>query len=376
MSRTFSDIDEAQESLIEVRHELNIGTFIPPSDITVAQYIEQWLPGERRGLRKKSFTDLKGSLRPYIERLGSRLFQSVTKADINDVATWMETKGRKRGGKPGTGLGPSSVRKTLRNGSRVWETARIEGIVRVNVVALVTLPAYSPPEQSTWKKDGVATFLRRARKDRLHLAFRLSLYGLRRGEVLGLRWEEDIEWGSLAEPCAKHRMSWCAPCYQTDNPDYKLVHINIRRTRVTDNYEVYIEEPKSDESKRRLPLDRAAALALHDLQVLQVEEAAAAGTAYNHSGWVVVDSLGNPPHPDWYSDEFLWLTKMAGLPRIKLHGSRHTTFSLMHKAGVPIAIIAKWAGHADPAFTMRTYVHADDEDLKVGLRALTDLHSD
>lgn len=376
MSRTFDDKDEAQDKLTEVRHEMNIGAFITPSDITVSEYIEQWLPGERRRLRKKSFTDLEGSLQPFIDRLGSRPFQSVKKVDIGNLATWMETKGRKRGGKPGTGLGPASVRKTLRNGARVWNAAKAEELVRINVVELIPLPPYAPPEQKTWKKDGVAVFLRRAKKDRLHGAFRLSLYGLRRGEVLGLRWDEHVEWGSFAEPCAKDQIRWCVRCYKTDDPDYELAHINIRVTRVTDNYEVFIEAPKSAQSKRRLPLDVAAALALHDMQVLQAEEAAAAGAAYSHSGWVVVDPLGNPPHPDWYSDEFIWLTKMAGLPRIKLHGSRHTTFTWMHKAGVPIAIIAKWAGHADPAFTMRTYVHADDDDLKVGLQSLTDLHSD
>lgn len=77
-----------------------------------------------------------------------------------------------------------------------------------------------------------------------------------------------------------------------------------------------------------------------------------------------------PVHPEWYSDEFGRLLKRAGLRRITLHDSRHTTLTLMEHAGVPISILSKWAGHYDAAFTQRTYVHASDDDLEQGCRAL------
>ena len=56
------------------------------------------------------------------------------------------------------------------------------------------------------------------------------------------------------------------------------------------------------------------------------------------------------------------------------HDSRHTTLSLMEKAGVPISIVSKWAGHYDAAFTMRTYVHASDDELEQGRQALAKIH--
>jgi integrase len=77
---------------------------------------------------------------------------------------------------------------------------------------------------------------------------------------------------------------------------------------------------------------------------------------------------------EWYSDEFGRLLRRAGLRKIRLHDSPHTTLSLMEKAGVPISIISKWAGHYDAAFTMRTYVHASDDDLKKGTRTLAKIH--
>lgn len=68
------------------------------------------------------------------------------------------------------------------------------------------------------------------------------------------------------------------------------------------------------------------------------------------------------------------MLKRAGLPKIRLHDSRHTTFGLMEKAGVPISIISKWAGHYDSSFTMKTYVHASSEDLEQGRQALAKIH--
>jgi integrase len=90
--------------------------------------------------------------------------------------------------------------------------------------------------------------------------------------------------------------------------------------------------------------------------------------------YVVIDELGVPLHPESYSDEFTRMLKRAALSKIRLHDSRHTTLSLMEKAGVPISIISRWAGHYDSAFTMKTYVHASDDDLQQGRQALAKIH--
>ncbi len=117
----------------------------------------------------------------------------------------------------------------------------------------------------------------------------------------------------------------------------------------------------------------------------QARESQEAGTSYRAGlgvlGWytagdeyVVTDELGIPVHPEWYSDEFARLLKRTGLRKIRLHDSRHTALSLMEKAGVPISIVSKWAGHYDAAFTMKTYVHASEEDLKQGSETLARIH--
>jgi integrase len=55
--------------------------------------------------------------------------------------------------------------------------------------------------------------------------------------------------------------------------------------------------------------------------------------------------------------------------QIRLHDARHSCASIMHAQAVPIAVISAWLGHADPAFTMRTYVHAENDALKTAAAA-------
>jgi integrase len=163
-----------------------------------------------------------------------------------------------------------------------------EGKLVRNVVRLVTPPDYEPSERDTWSQAEVRTFLRAAAGDRLHAAWRLSLYGLRRGEVLGLRWP---------------------------GIDLKARTLTVNQARVTADCKVRVEPPKSRNGERTLPLDSALVAALTELRKQQARESAEHGTLYRAGlaaldwytagyEYVVTDELGIPVHPEWYSDEF------------------------------------------------------------------------
>ncbi len=136
--------------------------------------------------------------------------------------------------------------------------------------------------------------------------------------------------------------------------DLKAKTLTVSQGRVLVDCKVRVEPPKSRNGKRTLPLDAALVRALTALRKRVVEESQAAGAAYGAGladldwytqgdTYVITDELGVPVHPEWYSDEFARLLKRAGLRKIRLHDSRHTTLSLMEKAGVPISIVSKWA---------------------------------
>ena len=100
------------------------------------------------------------------------------------------------------------------------------------------------------------------------------------------------------------------------------------------------------------------------------------GQAVNPADIVVADELGAPIPPDKYSKMFRQLSKRAGLRPIRLHDVRHTALTLMALNGVPLAVVAAWAGHADPAFTLRVYAHSQDTAIRDALSLLTRMISE
>ena len=346
-THTFDKKGEARKEYDRIRHQSATGQYVKPSDATVNQIIDSYLKGATRGRRASTARSYRDAFRCAREQLGTRNAQTISKDDIEDLIDYMLTMGRKRGGKPGTGLKGRTVNLMLGRLKAAFELAVREGKLVRNVVALADMVSYQQAEREPWAQAEVHTFLRAIAGLRLEVAWRLSLYGLRRGEVLGLRWA-DI--------------------------DLKAKTLTVTQTRVLINYQVHVERPKSRNGFRTLPLDEELVSGLNRLRKLQQAEAEGAGEAYDGSGYVVTDELGAPVHPEWYSDEFGRLLKSAKLRRITLHDSRHTTLSLMEKAGVPISVISKWAGHHDSAFTQKTYVHAGDEDLAQGAEKLAKIY--
>src|SRR6266851_7709217 len=190
ITRTYDKQKDARAELSRIRHQKAEGTYVQPSKITVSQYLDEYLVGATRNRRASTKANYRDALKPVRDRLGERPLQSITKADIEELVDWMLTAGRKRSGKPGTGLGARSVRLTLGRLKAAFEMATDEGKLVRNMAKLVTPPAYTPSEREVWSQAAVRAFLRAAADDRLHAAWRLSLYGLRRGEVLGLRWSD------------------------------------------------------------------------------------------------------------------------------------------------------------------------------------------
>jgi integrase len=158
-----------------------------------------------------------------------------------------------------------------------WASVVLEGKLARNVARLVKVPEHVQRERETWSKAEVRAFITKASRDRLHAAWRLSLYGLRRGEVLGLRWS-DI--------------------------DLRARTLTVRQARVLVDYKVRIEEPKSRTGQRTLPLDKELVAALTALRKRQASESADAGAAYQ-AGLADLD---------WYQGGEYVVTDQAGMP--------------------------------------------------------------
>jgi integrase len=239
------------------------------------------------------------------------------------------------------------VRLTLGRLSAAFELGVRDRKVTHNPVRYVELPKQVKRDLDTWSAAQVRAFLTATADDRLHAAWRLTLYGLRRAEVCGLRWSDvDLAAGT----------------------------ITIAHTRPVVEGKVIVKAPKSQRGTRTLPTDAELIAALEALHDRQVTEAMEAGEAYAASGYVVTDELGAPVHPDWYSDEFHRLRESAGIDRITLRNSRATANTLMADAGVPDHIRAAWCGHT-VAVNVASYTAVRPESLSAALGALSAAHN-
>jgi len=218
-----------------------------------------------------------------------------------------------------------------------------QGALVRDVAALVDRLRRSKKKLATFTEAEVQALLRHVADDRLGHAWHLALSGLRRGELCGLRWS-DI--------------------------DAAAATVTVTHNRVSVNGRTMDSQPKTDCSVRTLPLTPALMAALRKAQATQKAERLALGPDYGPGEHVVCDEAGRPYHPDTMSDYWRALCKDAKVPSIRLHDARHTCGTLMHMQGVPIVVIAHWLGHADPAFTMRTYLHSQDDALKIAATTL------
>jgi integrase len=114
--------------------------------------------------------------------------------------------------------------------------------------------------------------------------------------------------------------------------------------------------PKSERSRRTLPMPAEVMAALRSLRTQQSAERLAFGESYPDTGLVAVAVDGTPFRPETYSKAFARHCTAARVPPIRLHDTRHTAATRMLDSGTTVSAAAKWLGH-DPAMTLRVYGH-------------------
>lgn len=351
-THTFDTRNQAKAEYARVRHETDRGTYVRPSVMTVNQFLDEWLASATRDVEKGTAANYRDALLPVRHRLGDRRLQAVLEADVEGLVDWMLTEGRRRGGKPGTGLSVRSVRLTLGRLRTALNVAVRRQLVVRNVALFVTIPrsaakaaTESRAERTPWTEVEAKTFLAGIADERLYAVCLLSLMGLRPAEVCGLRWSDvDFEAGSLAAG---------------DN------------TRTLVDGEIEEKGAKSAAGHRGLPLPATVDKALRSFRTRQKAERLKAGEAYAQTGYVLVDELGAPVRTDWFRRRTYELMAKVGVRKVRLYDARHACLTYLAGAGVPDVVLAAWAGHADGGtLAKRVYIHPDFSHLKVAAAQL------
>jgi integrase len=196
----------------------------------------------------------------------------------------------------------------------------------------------------------VSDFLATVEQDRLYAAWwLLSTAGLRRGEVLGLRWQDlNLDTRRLA----------------------------VVRSLTQRGKELAFTEPKTRRGRRSLALDARTVAILEAHRRRQFEERLALGLGRPApEGLIFTDPLGEPLKPDSFSQIFDRQVAKFDLPRIRLHDLRHSAASLMLQSGANVKTVSERLGHASTSFTMDVYaasMPALEEETAAKVAALLD----
>ena len=341
VTKTVKTQREAREWLAQTRTTITKGDFVARSGVTLDAHLDQWLES-RFNVKATTRANYRDALKPVRRRLGDRKLQSLKVADVDSLVAGMLDESLRTQGTKGAPLSPRSARLMVTVLAMALDRAVKDGLVGRNVARDVERPRDARATRDVWDAVDVGKFLKAADGDRLAGAWHLTLHGLRRGEALGLRWADVDLTEGLAVVC---------------------------QNRVLIDGAVFTQDTKTAAGERTVPLSVAAVVALKRTKAQQAQERLAAGPAYQDSGLVVVEALGAPMLPRWYSDRFKALSRLAGVPVVRLHDARHAFGSHLLDQGVPLPIVSEVMGHASVNVTASVYAHALKEGSHGRVRA-------
>jgi len=215
-------------------------------------------------------------------------------------------------------------------------------LVLRNVCRLTELPRQSRKEMRTLTIEQAATQLLSAlQSDRLYAAFlTFFMTGLRRGELLGLRWQDvDLNAGIL------HVRQILVRIYNRDTKG------EGRKTRLN------FHEPKTEKSRRSVPIPEACLTAFKRHKAHQAEEKLLLGPGYQDHGLVFAQADGAPIDPRSMHRYFAQVLQRGGLPAIRLHDARHTFATWMLEQNVHPKVVSELLGHSSIRITLDLYTH-------------------
>jgi integrase len=187
------------------------------------------------------------------------------------------------------------------------------------------------PPIKYWDVDDVQRFLDVACEDHLCVLWVLALHtGLRRGELLGLRWGD---------------------------VDLDRAVLQVRRSLVQSGGVMGFQEPKTSSGRRTIALDAPCVVGLREHRARQAEQRLRMGPLWQDHDQVFATELGTPLQPSNVDRRFRALLTKAGVPRIPFHGLRHTHATLLMKHGVHPKVASERLGHANITLTLSTYSH-------------------
>lgn len=310
---------------------------VEPLSMTLTQLVKQWIEYDRPHITVTTYNQyvnmLNVHIAPYFDNKKT-LIINLTPGDLEDYYR----------AKVAEGLSPNSVIKhhAIIRSSLQW--ALKHQYIKYNPADLADKPArvhYQPNEP--YSVEEIIQLLTLTRNEPIAVPiFLAAFYGLRRSEILGLRWSS-IDF----------------------NTGWFYIDTTVVREKQGDNIISKVREntTKTQYSKRMLPLCQYTYNYFQNIRQHQLMYMNLCGTAYNQNylDFVCVDDIGMLLQPDFVSQKFHSLLEKYRLRPIRFHDLRHSCATIMLYLGYTMKDIQTWLGHSNYSFTANTYVHSSKE---------------
>ncbi|MFC1977794.1 tyrosine recombinase XerC [Chloroflexota bacterium] len=322
---------DAQRRLHELLHTIENGSYIDPTRLTVAQFLKDWLQNyvaiqtaPKTQERYEEIVHLH-----LIPAFGSVLVSSLQPQQIQKYYTHALEFGR-RDGKGG--LSSSTVNKHHRILFEAFKYGVKQGILTRNPAEAVDPPRSRPKEPSIPSAEDVQLIIDKASDTPYFTPFYTKVYtGLRRGELLGLRWcDVDLDKATLSV---------------------------IQTLQQLRSRQYIFKEPKSKRSQRQIDLSPSLVIYLWDHKIRQEQQKKELGITPSPTDLVFSHPDGRPLRPNSVTRAFKNIARSLSLQDISLHGLRHAHATIMLQQNIHPKIVQERLGHSTISTTLDIYSH-------------------
>ena len=320
---------EAANKLADIVSKHSLGNYVEPSKTTLSMWLDRWMEVYMSGARPKTIDSYQSHIEKQIKpRLGDLALKRLSSSNIQQFINWCLKQGNAN---TGGGLSTKSVRNIIVVLSSALAQAVREGLLASNPVSLVKRPKLQRKPIAALSPADLRQLLDAARDDKYHAAYALAVFcGLRRGELLGLRWK-DID--------RKERLL---------KVEQEVVRVNAPGG--PHKTELIFQPPKTEAGRRIIPIPDYAYEALQRYRKQQ----AVFEVLIFHRG------DGRPLDPaSFVRDRYKPLLARAGLPDATLHALRHAyATNLISEIGEDPKTVQALLGHSEVGTTLNIYAKA------------------
>jgi integrase len=338
---------EAKAAARQLGVHVDEGIYRPTTSLSVREFFEEkWLPAIASQFRPTTLAGYRSNIANHvIPAIGATQLRALTPEKLNRFYAELLGSGRvKRKGVKRDGSSDRSARdgglseRTVQHVHKVLHRA-LRDAVRWHLIVRNPADDADPPkpravEMKCWTPAELRAFVEHAPDDRLVGLWHLvSMTGMRRGELCGLRWSDvDLDGAKLS----------------------------VSHTITAAGYSTHSGPPKTKASRRVLTLDPATLAAFRRHRTRQSTERLAAGEAWLDSGLVFTREDGAAMHPQSLTYLFKKRVTSAGLPKIRLHDVRHSYATVGLSAGEHPKVMQERLGHSSIAITLDVYSHVTE----------------